>query len=47
MIERGRAIPNTKSVPIVNDRPQRANDHVQIIDGRVSNASAEQFQNIF
>lgn len=36
MIERGRAIPNTQSVPIINDRPQRATDHVQIIDGRVS-----------
>lgn len=36
MIERGRAIPNTQSVPIVSDRPQRASDHVQIIDGRVS-----------
>lgn len=36
MIERGRAIPNTQSVPIINDKPQRAHDHVQIIDGRVS-----------
>lgn len=35
MIERGRAIPNTQSVPIV-DRPQRAQDAPQIIDGRVS-----------
>lgn len=36
MIERGRAIPNTQSVPIITDKPQRAHDHVQIIDGRVS-----------
>lgn len=36
MIERGRAIPNTQSVPIINDKPQRAHDHVTIIDGRVS-----------
>lgn len=36
MIERGRAIPNTQSVPIVADRPQRAQDAPQIIDGRVS-----------
>ena len=36
MIERGRAIPNTQSVPIVSDRPQRASDHITIIDGRVS-----------
>lgn len=36
MIERGRAIPNTQSVPIVNDRPQRSTDHITIIDGRVS-----------
>lgn len=35
MIERGRAIPNTQSVPIINDKPQRPHDHVQIIDGRV------------
>lgn len=36
MIERGRAIPNTQSVPIINDKPQRSQDNVQIIDGRVS-----------
>lgn len=36
MIERGRAIPNTQSVPIVADKPQRAQDAPQIIDGRVS-----------
>lgn len=36
MKERGRAIPNTQTVPIVNSRPHRAHDHVQIIDGRVS-----------
>lgn len=36
MIERGRAIPNTQSVPIVSDKPQRAQDAPQIIDGRVS-----------
>ncbi|XP_055310486.1 uncharacterized protein LOC129573666 isoform X2 [Sitodiplosis mosellana] len=34
MIERGRAIPNTQSVPIVSDRPQRASDQITIIDGR-------------
>lgn len=42
MIERGRAIPNTQSVPIVTDRPQRASDHVQIIDGRVSVAKCNE-----
>lgn len=36
MIERGRAIPNTHSVPIVTDKPQRAQDAPQYIDGRVS-----------
>lgn len=37
MIERGRAIPNTQTVPIVGtEKPQRAQDAPQIIDGRVS-----------
>lgn len=36
MIERGRAIPNTQSVPIISDKPARSQDHVTIIDGRVS-----------
>lgn len=35
MIERGRAIPNTPSVPIV-ERTQRAQDAPTIIEGRVS-----------
>ncbi|XP_031620554.1 nucleomorphin isoform X4 [Contarinia nasturtii] len=34
MIERGRAIPNTQTVPIVNGRPLRATDNIQYIDGR-------------
>lgn len=44
MIERGRAIPNTQSVPIINDKPQRSNDHVTIIDGRVSRFFSLSFQ---
>lgn len=37
MIERGRAIPNTQTVPIVGgEKPNRAQDAPQIIDGRVS-----------
>lgn len=48
MIERGRAIPSTQSVPIINDKPQRSQDNVQIIDGRVSFLSKmELFLSVF
>lgn len=36
MIERGRAIPSTQTVPIVAERRQRAVSPPQYVDGRVS-----------
>lgn len=40
MYERGRAIPETPTVPIVTEKPQRARDPPQYVEGRVSGINA-------